>query len=269
MFCQAGFDQWQTTIMHASVPFEQAPSDRVGAVEPGHGAGALVCRERRGDDPGRLAGAQGEHRPPAIAGVLLPGQRQGRHPSAGRARRGLLRAAAALGADRVAAAPNWPWPWMPPPGRTALWCWSSASSIAGVLSRWRGWPAGRAEARLARRVAAPVTGGAAGGLARMDGTGAGRPRPVCSVAVPGHRPLGLAPLPARYHEGAHSPQRAERASRRWAASRRPSARGGRPGAPPSPPIHQLDCTLLAYGAEGCTEPWRILTDLPPAVAEAG
>jgi hypothetical protein len=33
--------------------------------------------------------------------------------------------------------------------------------------------------------------------------------------------------------------------------------------------NHLDCTLLAYWAEGCTEPWLILTDLPPAAADAG
>lgn len=33
--------------------------------------------------------------------------------------------------------------------------------------------------------------------------------------------------------------------------------------------NRLDCTLLAYWAEGCADPWLVLTDLPPAAADAG
>jgi Transposase DDE domain len=33
--------------------------------------------------------------------------------------------------------------------------------------------------------------------------------------------------------------------------------------------NRLDCTLLAYWADGCAEPWLVVTDLPPAAADAG
>jgi Transposase DDE domain len=33
--------------------------------------------------------------------------------------------------------------------------------------------------------------------------------------------------------------------------------------------NRLDCTLLAYWADGCTDPWLVLTDLPPEAADAG
>jgi hypothetical protein len=33
--------------------------------------------------------------------------------------------------------------------------------------------------------------------------------------------------------------------------------------------NRLDCTLLAYWAEGCADPWLVLTDLPPEAADAG
>ncbi|HEY8180179.1 MAG TPA: transposase [Candidatus Limnocylindria bacterium] len=33
--------------------------------------------------------------------------------------------------------------------------------------------------------------------------------------------------------------------------------------------NRLDCTLLAYWAEGCADPWLVLTDLPPDAADAG
>jgi len=32
---------------------------------------------------------------------------------------------------------------------------------------------------------------------------------------------------------------------------------------------RLDCTLVAYWAEGCKDPWLILTDLPPEACDAG
>ncbi|MCA1598303.1 MAG: hypothetical protein LC769_04675 [Chloroflexi bacterium] len=34
------------------------------------------------------------------------------------------------------------------------------------------------------------------------------------------------------------------------------------------PQRRLSCTLLAYWADGCDDPWLILTDLPPTAAEA-
>jgi hypothetical protein len=33
--------------------------------------------------------------------------------------------------------------------------------------------------------------------------------------------------------------------------------------------NRLDCTVLADWAEGCADPWLVLTDLPPAAADAG
>src|SRR5207344_2879278 len=33
--------------------------------------------------------------------------------------------------------------------------------------------------------------------------------------------------------------------------------------------NRLECTLLAYWAEGCTDPWLVVTDLPPEAADAG
>jgi hypothetical protein len=33
--------------------------------------------------------------------------------------------------------------------------------------------------------------------------------------------------------------------------------------------NRLACTLLAYWAEGCADPWLVLTDLPPQAADAG
>src|SRR5262245_20284734 len=52
-------------------PFEQAASHGLGAVEPGDGAGALLCVDRRQCVPGPLAGPQRIRRVPAVARVLL------------------------------------------------------------------------------------------------------------------------------------------------------------------------------------------------------
>lgn len=48
----------------------------------------------------------------------------------------------------------------------------------------------------------------------------------------------------------------------------PGARGEGQGTAFKTKDRRLDCTLLVYWAEGCTDPWFILTDLPPRVGEA-
>src|SRR5437667_489694 len=51
-------------------PLEQTASHRLGPVEPGDGAGALLCVDRRQCLPGDLAGPQRTRRVPAVARVV-------------------------------------------------------------------------------------------------------------------------------------------------------------------------------------------------------
>jgi hypothetical protein len=90
-------DRMDSHSPDALAPFEPATSDGLGPVEPRHGAGPLLCADGRQGVPGHVAGPQRACRPPAVARVLLRGQRQPWGPTL-RARRGtLLCAAVGLG----------------------------------------------------------------------------------------------------------------------------------------------------------------------------
>src|SRR6266508_4393078 len=52
-------------------PLEQTASDRLGPVEPGDGAGPLLCVDGGQCLPGDVAGPQRARRAPAVARVLL------------------------------------------------------------------------------------------------------------------------------------------------------------------------------------------------------
>src|SRR2546426_3352322 len=82
-------------------PLEQTSSHRLGPVEPGDGAGALLCVDRRQCLPGDLAGPQRTRRVPAVARVLLRDRRQTRALPVRARRRALLWTAAGLGRGAV------------------------------------------------------------------------------------------------------------------------------------------------------------------------
>src|SRR5215468_11459808 len=62
----------------ALAPFEQAASHGLGPVESRYGAGPLLCPDGCQRVPGDVAGPQRARRPPAVARVVLRGQRQTR-----------------------------------------------------------------------------------------------------------------------------------------------------------------------------------------------
>src|SRR4029453_11192854 len=56
---------------HPPAALEQTASHRLGPVEPGDGAGPLLCVDGRQCLPGDVAGPKRARRPPAAARVLL------------------------------------------------------------------------------------------------------------------------------------------------------------------------------------------------------
>src|SRR5206468_4276926 len=94
-------------------PLEQTTRHGLGLVEPGDGAGPLLCVAGRQGVPGDVAGPQRASRTPAVARILLRSHRHTR-ASAPCARCGaLLWAPARLGGGPVGG--PWPWPSMPRP----------------------------------------------------------------------------------------------------------------------------------------------------------
>src|ERR1051325_2402413 len=85
------------TPYHYAFPtFEQTPSASPSHVEPRDGGGALLCAQRGQRLAGPVDGAQGQHRPPAVARVVLRSRGEARRPAASRGGRVLLCALVAV-----------------------------------------------------------------------------------------------------------------------------------------------------------------------------
>ena len=107
------------------------------------------------------------------------------------------------------------------------------------------------------------------GRARLDGARDDRPRPVCPLALPGDRGLGLASRDAD-HPAEQVPQAAARRRSVPVTALVPRAGcrwQGRGVAFPKKPERRLECTLMACWEEGYEEPWFLVTDLAPDQAE--
>ncbi len=89
---------------HAVAALEPATGHRPGFVEPGPGVGARLWSHCRQGLLGPPAGAQGKHRAPATARMVLRSPRQTGYPAPGAGRRSLFCALAALGLALVAVA---------------------------------------------------------------------------------------------------------------------------------------------------------------------
>src|SRR5712692_7516953 len=254
---------------HTVTPVKSAPSDRVGAVESGPGAGPLVRFECGGDVVGRGGGAQSQPGAPAIARVVLRSRSQaGRTPpSAGGGER--LCAAVGLGAELVGGAAT-------SPGRR---CHGLGRTLCGA-GRQRGLsrlcPSGRLDRAAGQHqtcraggVGADVAPVAARRAADPAGDSVGGPGGIRPLGVSAPRALGLASLFADQGGrdlSAPGPQPLPASAELYAAAGHPLA-GGRGTAFVSCPC-RLDCTRLACWEEGDKEPWFILTDLPPETSAA-
>jgi hypothetical protein len=100
----------------ASGPVAQAPSHRLGPVELRHGAGPLVCPERRESLVGQGHAAQGADRAAAAARMVGRCAAQARPEAPRRADRDLFSRLAGLGGELVAR--HAPGPGGPGPGAT-------------------------------------------------------------------------------------------------------------------------------------------------------
>ena len=71
MFCQAGFDQWLTTIMQHLSHLSKPQATVLALWSFGHGAGPLVCPDRGQSPAGQGDAAQGADGAPAAARMVL------------------------------------------------------------------------------------------------------------------------------------------------------------------------------------------------------
>src|SRR5712692_5658365 len=182
-------------------PLDQAPSDRARHVEPGHGPGALLCSNRRQCVSGPVATPQSQHRPAAVARVLLRGHGQAwtGPPSAGG--RDLLCAATGLDGEPVARHPTGLGPRRHDLGHTL-----DGPGAQRGLARLCHPPrldglARHGQTCLAPGVVAHAAPGPPGGTAAVDRHRAGRSWSVGPVAVSAHHPAGVAPVFAHQHRG--------------------------------------------------------------------
>lgn len=160
MFCQAGFDQWRTTIMHHLSHLSKPQATVLALWSFGM---VLACSCALTAVSSLLA--TGTHRKEQAVRQQLRewyyDAKSKRVPSAKRcASRPALRPCWA-GWCAGGRARSWRWPSMPPPWGNALWCWRSAWSIVAVPSPWRGGSCPRG----------PSTPGAAHGSACCVGWG--------------------------------------------------------------------------------------------------
>src|SRR5262252_7796786 len=254
---------------HIFADVEQAPGDGIGPVEPGHGAGALLCADRGQRMAGGDAPAQGEYRPTAAARVVLRSHSQAGRPAPSPRRGGLLCALAALGAAPLAGHAGGPGPrrhhlghplhgvghqrrvsrlchpgglddlaGQPARGLRCHWLRMLRQLRPAIPRRWtvivladRGLYAPWLFRRLVRLGWHPFL--------RVNTGGTFRPDPRAT-----YRPLAsFVPHPGT----------------RWRGT----------GTAFKSPQRRLRCTLLAAWEEGYTDPWLILTDLPPEASAAG
>ncbi len=71
MFCQAGFDQWLTTIMHHLSHLSKPQATVLALWSCGMVLGPRVCPERRASSAGDRDATQGADRPSAAARMVL------------------------------------------------------------------------------------------------------------------------------------------------------------------------------------------------------
>ena len=129
-------------------------------------------------------------------------------------------------------------------------------------------PLGQPTSLLEARVAEVVTLVRRPSRSHLDGHRNDRSWPVCTVAVPGDRRLGLAPDDALHGRKTPAPRAGLGPNRSGNRPRVGCTWQGRGVAFPRKPERRLACTLLACWAEGHEDGWYILTDLPPQAATA-
>ena len=129
-------------------------------------------------------------------------------------------------------------------------------------------PPGQPTSCLEARVAEVVALVRRPSRSHLDGHRHDRSWPVCAVAVPGDRRLGLAPHDARDTAGQVPPRGLDRPQSFWQFVPRVGCTWqGRGVAFPRTPERRLACTLLACWTEGHEDGWYVLTDLPPQAAD--
>src|SRR3989442_8594703 len=178
----------------ASVPSEQAASDRLGPLELRHGAGPLVRPDGGESYAGQGDEAQRADGPPATAGMVLrhPAQTGSQAPSA--ACRDLLCAPPRVGGELVAGHPIGPGHRRHDLGGTVCGAGRERGVSRVRHSRGLGDPTSGHQTRLATRVAPAVTAAPPRPPPGPGGHPCGPPGFVRSVAVSAGHTAGLASI---------------------------------------------------------------------------
>ena len=255
--------EWTAIDQNPSARVEQAPGHRVGLVEFGHGAGALLGLDGGGRVPGPVVATPGADRAATGARVVRRGRGETGRPAASRRPPGRLCPPVAVDREPVAGDPTGPGPRCHHRGHPLHGVWPSASSIAAVPCPW---PGPSCQPTSPRPGAATGCGGCARCAPPSPRAGRSSCWPIAGCMPAGcaaYRPPGLASLLAHQRRRDVSPHRPRallpvghvRAARRLLLARHRDRLQKR-AAP-------LPCTLLAGWEAGYTAPWLILTDVPP------
>ncbi len=209
MFCQAGFDQWLTTIMQ-HLSHLSKPQATVLAL---WSFGMVLARSCALTAVSHLLATGMQRKEQTVRQQLrewyydVPAQAGHQAPSA--ARRDLLCAPAGLGGERVAGHPTGAGHRCHDLGATLCGAGRQRGVSRLCHPRGLGDPARGRQTRLAAGVAAAVAAAAPSDSPGLDGDRVGRSGLVCALAVSAHHAPGLASVFADQHGGQLSARRGD------------------------------------------------------------